>query len=90
VTLRLPGSRATMSGIDETGFLNFVKVCFSQKRKTLVNNLRSMTKAEAVRGALESLDLRVDARAEQLPVTELAALWKSLPLAAPQKARKKT
>ncbi len=42
VTLRLPGERAKLALPDEVAFLDFVKLCFSQKRKTLVNNLRSL------------------------------------------------
>src|SRR5256714_1007059 len=38
VTLRLPGERAKLSLGDASGFLNFVKLSFSKKRKTLVNN----------------------------------------------------
>jgi 16S rRNA (adenine1518-N6/adenine1519-N6)-dimethyltransferase len=90
ITLRLPGERTklplasnappvggarTHSSSDaESHFLDFVKLCFSQKRKTLVNNLRSLAKPDRVREALASLDLRPDARAEQLPVAQLAAL----------------
>jgi 16S rRNA (adenine1518-N6/adenine1519-N6)-dimethyltransferase len=78
VTLRLPGERAKLSLADESGFLDFVKLCFSQKRKTLVNNLRSLAKPEKAREALASLNLRVDARAEQLTVAQLAALFSHL------------
>jgi len=90
VTLRLPGERAklalgsgepsaagarTHSSRDaETRFLDFVKLCFSQKRKTLVNNLRSLVKPAVIREALASLSLRPDARAEQLSVSHLASL----------------
>ncbi len=74
VTLRLPGERAKLSLGDESGFLNFVKLCFSKKRKTLVNNLRSFAKPERVRQILARLNLRPDARAEQLTVSQLAAL----------------
>src|SRR5258706_2059074 len=90
VTLRLPGERAKLalgfsapsaagapadSSLDDADrFLDFVKLCFSQKRKTLVNNLRSLTKPDQVREALATLKLRPDSRAEQLPVAELAAL----------------
>jgi len=62
----------------ETNFLNFVKLCFSQKRKTLVNNLRSAAKPDTIRAALESLTLRPDARAEQLSVVQFAALHAQL------------
>jgi 16S rRNA (adenine1518-N6/adenine1519-N6)-dimethyltransferase len=74
VTLRFPGERAKLALKDETRFLNFVKLSFSQKRKTLVNNLRSLVKPETIRTALVSLNLRPDARAEQLTVAQLAAL----------------
>lgn len=90
VTLRLPGERAKLSFTSsapagagaqanpsrdaESRFLDFVKLCFSQKRKTLVNNLRSLAKPDRVREALASQNLRPDARGEQLPVAQLAAL----------------
>jgi 16S rRNA (adenine1518-N6/adenine1519-N6)-dimethyltransferase len=94
VALRLPGERAKFSLASsippaagarahssrdaETRFLDFVKLCFSQKRKTLVNNLRSLAKPDRVREVLASLNLRPDARAEQVPVAQLAALHTSL------------
>ena len=76
VTLRPPGVRRAISGLNEQQFLNFVKRCFAQKRKTLANNLRSVAKPDAVRDVLTSLGLRADARAEQLSVTKLAELWR--------------
>jgi len=74
VTLRLPGERAKLPKTDEASFLEFVKSCFSQKRKTLANNLKSRVKPEFVREALANLNLRADARAEQLSVANLASL----------------
>ena len=78
VTLRLPGERSKLALKDEHRFLNFVKLCFSQKRKTLVNNLRSLAKLEEIRAALASLGVRPDARAEQLTVAQLATLFSQL------------
>jgi 16S rRNA (adenine1518-N6/adenine1519-N6)-dimethyltransferase len=94
VTLRLPGERAKLSlgsGAPsaasaradssrdaEIRFLDFAKLCFSKKRKTLVNNLRTLAKPDRVRGALASLSLRPDARAEQLSVSQLGALHASM------------
>ena len=78
VTLRFPGERARVGSIDEAGFLSFVKLCFSQKRKTLVNNAKSIAKPEIARQALNSLGLRADARAEQLSVADLVALFRAL------------
>jgi 16S rRNA (adenine1518-N6/adenine1519-N6)-dimethyltransferase len=74
VTLRLPGERTKLPLRDEGTFLEFVKLCFSQKRKTLVNNLRSLAKPDDARRALAAQRLRPDARAEQLSVAEFAAL----------------
>ena len=59
-------------------FLEFVKSCFSQKRKTLANNLKALKSRDAIREALAALKLRSDARAEQLSVSELAALYERL------------
>jgi len=78
VTLRLPGERAKLALRNEAAFLDFVKMCFSQKRKTLVNNLRSLASPEVVREALAAQSLRPDARAEQLTVSQFAALQASL------------
>lgn len=75
VTLRLPGERAQLGVRDEKQFLDFVKGCFAQKRKTLANNLRSLAKPELVRAALARQDLPLDARAEQLTVLQFAALF---------------
>jgi 16S rRNA (adenine1518-N6/adenine1519-N6)-dimethyltransferase len=78
VTLRFPGERAKLGLTDEAGFLDFVKLCFAQKRKTLVNNLRSIASPDDVRKALERLGLRLDARAEQLSLPLLAQLHREL------------
>ena len=78
VTLRLPGERAKLGLRDEIAFLDFVKLCFAQKRKTVVNNLRSLAKPDEVREALAEQSLRLDARAEQLTVSQFAALHAKL------------
>ena len=74
VTLRFPGERSKLAQHDGTRFLNFVKLSFAQKRKTLVNNLKSLAKPDLIRDSLAELNLRPDARAEQLSVAELARL----------------
>jgi 16S rRNA (adenine1518-N6/adenine1519-N6)-dimethyltransferase len=78
VTLRLPGERAKLPVMNSARFLNFVKLCFSQKRKTLVNNLKPRFKPDAVRNVLRAQQIRPDARAEQLSVADLAALFENL------------
>jgi 16S rRNA (adenine1518-N6/adenine1519-N6)-dimethyltransferase len=66
-------------GVEEAAFLPFVRKAFSQKRKTLANNLRAAGfAADAIDAALNltSIDSRV--RAEALPIEDIAALWRAL------------
>ena len=74
VTLRLPGERAKLTLKDETGFLDFVKLSLSQKRKMLANNLKALANPDKTREGLRSLTLPPGARAEELTVAQLAAL----------------
>jgi 16S rRNA (adenine1518-N6/adenine1519-N6)-dimethyltransferase len=76
VTLRFPGAYAQLGIGDVQDFLEFVKTCFGQKRKTLTNNLRAFGEPAKVRGILKELGLREDARAEQLTVEQLASLYR--------------
>ncbi|HEX3121519.1 MAG TPA: 16S rRNA (adenine(1518)-N(6)/adenine(1519)-N(6))-dimethyltransferase RsmA [Candidatus Acidoferrum sp.] len=78
VTMRLPGQAAKLGIVEKEKFLEFVKVCFAQKRKTLVNNLKAMGKPDEVRAAMERCGIRADARAEQLNVAEFAKLSREL------------
>ena len=77
VSLHMPGVRATMSVSDEQAFLDFVKECFAQKRKTLRNNLRGRLGA-GVDEFLQKSGLPADIRAEQVGVAQFADLFKSL------------
>jgi 16S rRNA (adenine1518-N6/adenine1519-N6)-dimethyltransferase len=76
--MSLPGERASLGIADENGFLKFVQACFSQKRKTLRNNLRPLADDRRIRAALDNCRLRPDARAEQVSLAEFAALFKNL------------
>ena len=49
VTLKFPGQAAKLQISDPDNFLEFVKTCFAQKRKTLSNNLRSLAAPARVR-----------------------------------------
>jgi len=80
VTLRLPGRDVNLGDLSKEHLLDFVKVCFAQKRKTLLNNLKSYGKADVIRAALEKCGLRADARAEQLSVGQFVGLWRELAL----------
>jgi 16S rRNA (adenine1518-N6/adenine1519-N6)-dimethyltransferase len=78
VRMSLPGERVSLGITDEKGFLEFVRACFSQKRKTLRNNLRAIAGDDRVRAALSGCSLRPDARAEQLRLAQFAALFENL------------
>jgi 16S rRNA (adenine1518-N6/adenine1519-N6)-dimethyltransferase len=75
VSFRMPGERANISVKDENAFLDFVKECFAQKRKTLRNNLRARlgTRTEEV---LREAGLPSDARAEQLTISQFTDLFR--------------
>jgi 16S rRNA (adenine1518-N6/adenine1519-N6)-dimethyltransferase len=78
VTMRLPGQAAKLGIAEKEKFLEFVKVCFAHKRKTMVNNLKSFGEPDEIRAALERSGIRADARAEQLNVAEFAKLGREL------------
>ena len=83
VTLRLPGPGAQTAVGDAEEFLDFVKSCFGQKRKTLSNNLRQVAEPQRIRELLKELKLREDARAEQLSVAQFAAIYRAISSANP-------
>ena len=75
VRMTLPGERASLVVRDERAFLEFVRTCFGQKRKTLRNNLRAIAPDECIHAALAACSLRPDARAEQLSLAQFSALF---------------
>ena len=83
VTLRLPGPSAQAGVGDVEAFLEFVKTCFAQKRKTLANNLRVLAEPDATRAVLKELQVREDARAEQLSVAQFIEVYRAISSARP-------
>jgi 16S rRNA (adenine1518-N6/adenine1519-N6)-dimethyltransferase len=89
VRLTFPGEGANLSVANADAFLKFVQGCFAQKRKTLANNLRAMRTALSPRGSraagvsglkelteiLGKAGVEAAARAEQLTLTQFAALY---------------
>jgi len=65
-------------GVAGDGFIDFLKLGFAQKRKTLLNNLKEQYEPAQVRAALKSQKLREDVRAEAVPVEKAAALFHNL------------
>jgi 16S rRNA (adenine1518-N6/adenine1519-N6)-dimethyltransferase len=71
--------RFTELGVEEAGFLRFLRQAFAQKRTILANNLRAAGVAPAAAAAaLAEAGIDQKMRAEALPIEALAALWRSL------------
>ncbi|MGB8989777.1 MAG: rRNA adenine N-6-methyltransferase family protein, partial [Candidatus Sulfotelmatobacter sp.] len=60
------------------GFIDFLKLSFGQKRKTLWNNLKSSYAEPELRAALAQARVKPAARAETLTLEESAALFRAL------------
>jgi len=81
--LRLTNGGATQElGLDKDGFkqgfIDFLKLSFGQKRKTLWNNLKSSYPEPELRAALSQARVKPAARAETLSLEESAALFRAL------------
>ncbi|MHB1935269.1 MAG: 16S rRNA (adenine(1518)-N(6)/adenine(1519)-N(6))-dimethyltransferase RsmA [Acidobacteriaceae bacterium] len=63
--------------VDRTGFLRFLQICFRQKRKTLVNNLKSARIANTADEltVLEEAGLNATVRAEAVSLESMAFLY---------------
>lgn len=65
-------------GVDATEFLNFCKLAFGQKRKTLSNNLRTRYGEKEIRAAIQEAAVEPNARAEALGLSKLAQIYRTL------------
>lgn len=59
-------------------FIQFLKLAFAMKRKTLVNNLKKIYPDQQIRSALADEGLAADVRAEALPLEQSAAVFRRL------------
>ena len=64
--------------VPERDFIEFLKLSFGQKRKTLVNNLKPRYDAALAQQALKKSGVRADARSETLPLEKAAAVFRML------------
>jgi 16S rRNA (adenine1518-N6/adenine1519-N6)-dimethyltransferase len=65
--------------VEEASYLGFVRQVFAQKRKTLANNLRTAGfNGSEIEAAFSAASIEARARAEELSLEKLAALWRSL------------
>ena len=72
--------------IDEPGFIQFLKHSFAQKRKMLSSNLREHFNPALLRKALPAAGIEPGARAEAVPLEQMAALYRELTAAGKQRA----
>jgi len=64
--------------VNPAEFIDFLKLAFAMKRKTLLNNLRGRFNEATIRAALENAGIRPDVRAEALPLEKSAELFRRL------------
>jgi 16S rRNA (adenine1518-N6/adenine1519-N6)-dimethyltransferase len=76
--LGLDGDGRIEAGHIKDGFIDFLKLSFGQKRKTLWNNLKSAYPEPRLRAALAHARVKPAARAETLSLEESAALFLAL------------
>jgi 16S rRNA (adenine1518-N6/adenine1519-N6)-dimethyltransferase len=65
-------------GVTAGEFIDFLKLAFGMKRKTLMNNLKRAYPEDEVRAALEAVGVRADVRAEAVGLEESAGIFKRL------------
>lgn len=65
-------------GVRAEDFLEFLKLSFGQKRKTLINNLKPHYAEVDIRAALQKTGVKPDTRAEALSLAKSAAVFKTL------------
>lgn len=65
-------------GVAGDGFIDFLRLSFGQKRKTLWNNLRGKYDEKRLKRALAEANVKPTARAETLDLAESAAVYRAL------------
>jgi len=65
-------------GVAGDGFIDFLRLSFGQKRKTLWNNLRAKYAEPDLKRALADSDVKPTARAETLSLKQSAAVYRAL------------
>jgi 16S rRNA (adenine1518-N6/adenine1519-N6)-dimethyltransferase len=65
-------------GVAGDGFIDFLRLSFGQKRKTLWNNLRGKYDEKGLKRALAEANVKATARAETLDLAESAAVYRAL------------
>jgi 16S rRNA (adenine1518-N6/adenine1519-N6)-dimethyltransferase len=64
--------------VEEEPFIQFLKLSFGQKRKTLWNNLKTEYASTPLKEALQEAGVKPSVRAETLPLEKSAAIFRAL------------
>jgi 16S rRNA (adenine1518-N6/adenine1519-N6)-dimethyltransferase len=64
--------------VPENEFIEFLKLSFGQKRKTLANNLKARFDSRLLGAALKKAGLQPGVRAEAVPLEKMAAVFRDL------------
>jgi len=64
--------------VPESDFIEFLKISFAQKRKTIVNNLKANYSDAQIKSALKAAGLKADVRAEAITLDQSATLFRNL------------
>jgi 16S rRNA A1518/A1519 N6-dimethyltransferase RsmA/KsgA/DIM1 with predicted DNA glycosylase/AP lyase activity len=70
--------RVNALNVDEVGFIDFLKLSFGQKRKTLWNNFKTEYAPDLLKEALREAGVKPTVRAETLPLEKSAAIFRAL------------
>ena len=65
-------------GVEGDGFIDFLRLSFGQKRKTLWNNLKGQYEEASLKRALAEANVKPSARAETLSLEKSAAVFRAL------------
>lgn len=65
-------------GVEEQPFIDFLKLSFGQKRKILLNNLKSRYAIAPIRAALKQAGIAENVRAEAITLSKMAAVFRHL------------
>lgn len=71
-------NRSKFKFLNSVEFKSFIQNCFSMRRKTLVNNLKSKYNSETLLNALEKLNLSSNIRSENLTIENFVDLFNLL------------
>lgn len=74
----VPSSRLESMHVEEKGFIDFLRLSFAQKRKTLWNNLKERYHSEDLTRALAKAKVKPSVRAEALTLESSANIFREL------------